>query len=70
MKCEFLTGTDECNIYAWTCDYGCCSSNYDCPMKKLIQKLEKIEELCKELISENEEYVSITQILKIIRGEE
>lgn len=34
------------------------------------EKLEKIEELCKELMSENEEYASITQILKIIRGEE
>ncbi len=33
-------------------------------------KLEKIEEICKELMSENEEYASITQILKIIRGEE
>lgn len=31
-------------------------------------KLSKIEKLCTELISENEEYASITQILKIIRG--
>lgn len=33
-------------------------------------KLEKIGELCKELMSENEEYVSINQVLQIIRGEE
>ena len=32
------------------------------------EKLEKIEKLCKELMSENEEYASITQILQIIRG--
>lgn len=72
MKCEFKTGTDGCNIYAWTCDYdNYCSSNNDCPMKKLIQKLEKIEELADIMINTNCNYILEAQnILKIIRGEE
>ena len=37
---------------------------------KLYRKLSKIEEFCKELMSENEEYISINQVLQIIRGEE
>ena len=37
---------------------------------KLYQKLSKIKEFCKELMSENEEYISINQVLQIIRGEE
>lgn len=72
MKCEFLTDTNGCNIYPWTCDYdNCCSSNDDCPMKKLIQKLEKIEELADIMINTNCNYILEAQsILKIIRGEE
>ena len=37
---------------------------------RLYRKLSKIEEFCKELMSENEEYISINQVLQIIRGEE
>ena len=37
---------------------------------KLYRKLYKIEEFCKELMSENEEYISINQVLQITRGEE
>ena len=37
---------------------------------KLYQKLSKIKEFCKELMYENEEYISINQVLQIIRGEE
>ena len=66
MKCEFLTGTDCCNIYAWTCDYDCCSSNYDCPMKKLIQKFEKIEELCKNQDILRGRQALATKVLQII----
>lgn len=41
--CVFCENGRTCNIYPWTCDYdGYCSSNEECPIKKLKQENEDI----------------------------
>lgn len=41
--CVFCENGRTCNIYPWTCDYdGYCSSNEECPIKKLKQENENI----------------------------
>ena len=66
----------EVKIEDFTCHNLCYQQWVDMYNKKdkecfdLQLKLSKIEELCKELMSENEEYISINQVLQIIRGKE
>ena len=55
-----------------SCDLGGeCKGWENCYYKQLKRKEQECEELkrkCKELMSENEEYISINQVLQIIRG--